>query len=181
MGLPQPLIDPLREIEEAKVSRPVETLLEASTATLKDAVSALSKIILDVENGAAKIQEASQIVRKTAEEEISSGRPSPELDEHIEAIAKLEEDLRRQWLPQIELARNVKADTFRLPKIAAADKAKQVNVLERFIKAILGVLETLQDLRWSLIALRAEADDPGDAPVFDNPQDLLAYLKTPLK
>ncbi len=27
--------------------------------------------------------------------------------------------------------------------------------------------------------LRAEMEDPGDAPVFDNPQDLLDYLKTP--
>jgi hypothetical protein len=38
-------------------------------------------------------------------------------------------------------------------------------------------LRALRDFRWSLMALRAEAEDPGDAPVFDNPQDLLLHLR----
>ena len=41
-----------------------------------------------------------------------------------------------------------------------------------------GSWRILQDLRWDLIALRGEVEDPGDAPVFDNPQALLEYLKT---
>jgi hypothetical protein len=43
-------------------------------------------------------------------------------------------------------------------------------------KPSVAVLAPLRDLRWSLMALRAEKEDPGDAPVFDNPQDLLVYL-----
>ncbi|MEO6192402.1 MAG: hypothetical protein ABIS20_05290 [Thermoanaerobaculia bacterium] len=181
MGLPQPLVDPLREIEQAEIARPVETLLEATTASLKETVRALSKATGDIEQGAARVKGASRVVQEKAEEEISAGNPSPDLDEHIESIFKMEEDLRRDWLPHIELARKVKAGTFQLPRIGSAEKARLVNTLERFIKATLSVLETLRDLRWNLMTLRAEAEDPGEAPVFDNPQDLLVYLKTPPK
>ena len=40
-----------------------------------------------------------------------------------------------------------------------------------------GKWRALRDLRWDLIALRGEMEDPGDAPVFDNSQDLLIYLE----
>jgi len=46
-------------------------------------------------------------------------------------------------------------------------------------KASVAVLATLRDLRWRLMVLRAEMEDSGDAPIFDNPQDLLDHLKTP--
>jgi hypothetical protein len=181
MGLPQPLVDPLREIEQAEVSRPVETLRKATEASLKETVSALSKTVRDCEKGAVRIKEASRAVYEKTEEGISAGSPSPDLDEHIEAIFRMEDDLSRRWLPNAEIARKVKAGTFRLPKVSSAEKARLVNLLERYIKTILGILETLRDLRWTLMTLRAEAEDPGDAPVFDNPEDLLSYLKTPPK
>jgi len=41
-----------------------------------------------------------------------------------------------------------------------------------------GKWRALRDLRWDLIALRGEVEDPGDAPVFDNPRDMLIYLKS---
>ena len=37
--------------------------------------------------------------------------------------------------------------------------------------------QALRDLRWHMMTLRAETEDTGDAPVFDNPEDLLDYLK----
>jgi hypothetical protein len=179
MGLPQPLVDPLREIEQAEVSRPVETLRKATEASLKETLGSLSNTVRDVEKGAVRIKEASRAVSEKAEEGISVGGPSPDLDEHIEAIFRMEDDLSRRWLPNAEIARKVKAGTFRLPKVSSAEKARLVNLLERYIKTILGILEELRDLRWSLMALRAEVEDPGDAPIFDNSQDLLDYLKTP--
>jgi hypothetical protein len=42
-------------------------------------------------------------------------------------------------------------------------------------------LRALRDLRWDLMTLRAETEDSGDAPVFDNPQDLLHHLRECLK
>jgi prefoldin subunit 5 len=179
MGLPLPLVDPLREIEQAEASHPVETLREATTASLKEAVSALSKSARDFEHGAARVKEASQAVRQEAEQKAATGAPSSDLDEHIESLQTWEERLRGEWLPQIEIAQEVKAGTFLLPRISAAEKAALVNVLERYIQALRGALEILRDLRWTLMALRAEVEGPGDAPVFDNPQDLLGYLKTP--
>jgi prefoldin subunit 5 len=177
MGLPLLLIDPLREIEQAEASHPVETLREATTASLEEAVSSLSKSARDFERSAAKVRAASEAVRQEAEQEAAEGHPSSDLEEHIESLQTWEERLRGEWLPQLEIAQEVKAGTFLLPKISTAEKAILVNVLERYIQAIRGTLETLRDLRWTLMALRAEVEDPGDAPVFEMSQDLLGYLK----
>jgi hypothetical protein len=49
---------------------------------------------------------------------------------------------------------------------------------EEFRREFPGSLRVLRDLRWNLMALRAEMEPPGNAPVFDNPWDLLEYLKT---
>ena len=181
MGLPLLLVDPLREIEQAEASHPVETLREATTASLDETVSALSKGARDFEKAAAKVRAASQAVRQQAEQEAAAGGPSSDLEEHIESLQTWEERLRGEWLPQLAIAQEVKTGTFLLPKISTAGKATLVGVLDRYIQALRGTLETLRDLRWTLMALRAEVEDPGDAPVFDSPQDLLGYLKIPPK
>lgn len=77
----------------------------------------------------------------------------------------------------LDEVRKVKAGTFSYP-IPPADKALLVNTFDRFIQAFTATLDNFRDVRWDLMAFRAELEDAGDAPVFDNPQDLLGYLKT---
>jgi hypothetical protein len=38
-------------------------------------------------------------------------------------------------------------------------------------------LANIRDVRWALIVLRAEYEDPGDAPIFDSSDDLESYLQ----
>ena len=98
----------------------------------------------------------------------------------IEWLLSQEEDRRRQLPHILELVQRLRAGTF-LSRMVPSDKAGVLGTCDRFLKAIRVTPETLRDLRWDLMALRVEAEDPGDAPVFDNPQDLLGYLKTPPK
>lgn len=37
-------------------------------------------------------------------------------------------------------------------------------------------LAALRDMRWKLLALRAEHEDPGGAPVFSDPEELIQFL-----
>jgi hypothetical protein len=172
MGIPQPLVAPLRDIEQADVSRPVETLLEDTGVSFQETLSLLSRAARDLEWASERIKEANQEIQKEAERDLLL------LDEHLDSVTRLEESLKREWLPQIELARSIKAGTFRLPMISPEQKSELVTVLERFTQVFLAILRGFRDLRWNLMALRAEVEDPGDAPVFDNAQDLLGYLKT---
>jgi hypothetical protein len=143
---------------------------------LKERVSSLSKVTGNVANGFVRIQQVSRILPEKGHEEIPADSLPIDLEELIESTLKVEKDIRREWLPTIHLAR-VKADTFMLPAMGGAEKAGVANSLERFGSAILSLLEALQDLRWNLMAFRAAVEDPGDCPVFKNPQDLLVYLQ----
>jgi hypothetical protein len=180
MGLPQPMIDAIRSLEQAEEFQSGERLREATEVTLRERQSAFRGLLRDFEKGLEEIKESGRAYLQKTEQEISSGSPPQELDQAIDWLLEREEELRRKLSAAMEQVRSLQADVFS-SRISAADKASLLSAFERFEKAWLGVLATLRDLRWNLMALRAEAEDPGDAPVFDNPQDLLGYLKTPPK
>lgn len=47
---------------------------------------------------------------------------------------------------------------------------------EIMIEATEKTLAALQEMRWKLLAFRAEREDPGDAPVFSDPEALIQFL-----
>jgi hypothetical protein len=178
MGLPQPLIDALRDIEQAESFFPEETIRRGTEASLRKSLSDLLRHVEELEKNLDKLKELGKSFVQMAEQEISFAGTSPEFTEAIDRFLEVEKEVRGK-LPRA-MEQGLQADVFS-PQISAANKALLVSACERFIKARQGILETLRNLRWSLMALRADAEDPGDAPVFDNPQDLLGYLKTPSK
>jgi len=91
------------------------------------------------------------------ERKVAAGERPEDLDETIDSLLEMEEELKRKLLPYVDRAGQQRA--------AASG-------------SLLRGLRVLRDLRWDLMALRAETEAPGDAPVFDNPQALLEYLKT---
>lgn len=48
--------------------------------------------------------------------------------------------------------------------------------MEQWLESVEAVLPAYRDARWKLMALRADHEDPGDAPVFDDPEELEQYL-----
>jgi hypothetical protein len=152
MGLPQPLSDALRDFE------PAETAERARQAPRLEDVRA-------IESNLEKLKDCSRTIFETMERKVAAGERPDDLDETIDSLLETEEEFKRELLPYVDRARQ--------RQTAASD-----SLSSRWIEAILGGLRVLRDLRWDLMALRAEAEPPGDAPVFDNPQALLEYLKT---
>jgi len=178
MGLPQPLIDALRDVEEAEKFNPAEAIRKGTEASIRTMLGDFRRLLGDLEKGVEEVKKSGRDFLQETERDISSGSAPQDLDVAIEWLSGQEED-RRNQLPRIlGLTQELQANTFS-SHLALPDKALVLSACDRFIKAMRGALETLRDLRWNLMALRAEAEDPGDAPVFDNPQDLLDYLKTP--
>jgi hypothetical protein len=149
MGLPQPLSDALRDFE------PAETADRARQAPRLEDVRA-------IESNLEKLRDCSRTIFDTMERKVAAGERPDDLEETIDSLLETEEEFKRELLPYVDRARQQQASL----------------LSSRWIEAILGGLKVLRDLRWDLMALRAETEAPGDAPVFDNPQALLEYLKT---
>ncbi|HEY4587904.1 MAG TPA: hypothetical protein VII86_01695 [Thermoanaerobaculia bacterium] len=118
-----------------------------------------------IESNLEKLKDCSRTIFETMERKVAAGERPDDLDETIDSLLETEEEFKRELLPYVDRARQ--------RQTAASD-----SLSSRWIEAILGGLRVLRDLRWDLMALRAETEPPGDAPVFDNPRALLEYLKT---
>ncbi len=152
MGLPRPLADALRDFE------PAETADRAHKAPCLEDVRAIE---LNLE----KLKDCSRKIFEAMDRKVAAGERPDDLDETIDSLLETEEEFKRELLPYVDRARQ--------RQTAVSD-----SLSSRWIEAILGGLRVLRDLRWDLMALRAETEALGDAPVFDNPQALLEYLKT---
>jgi hypothetical protein len=103
----------------------------------------------------------------------------------IEHLAAIEEDTRaelRGIQKTRETARQVRKLLQELPKSAPGRRELLAGVerplarMESWIEAAEVLLPAYRDTRWKLMALRADHEDPGNAPVFDDPDQLDRYL-----
>lgn len=117
-----------------------------------------------------------------AEEEVAS-RGTDFLDELIERLAAIEEGTQKQWHEMKttrDAARRVQRIFEDLPDAAAGKEALLHGIedptarIEAWIQAAEALLPAYRDARWKLMALRADHEDSGDAPVFDDPDQLNA-------
>jgi len=118
-----------------------------------------------IEANLERLKDCSRKIFEGMERKVAAGERPEDLDETIDSLLETEEEFKRELLPYVDRARQQQT-------------AAPGSLSSRWIEAILGGLRVLRDLRWDLMALRAETEAPGDAPVFDNPQALLEYLKT---
>lgn len=108
--------------------------------------------------------------------EMASTLPASEhfdFSEAVDAIQKWEEDFKKIFLPDLRYAKKQRKEAALLPP---KHRAMAIETVERQIQIYSGILRTIRDCRWQLMALRAKREDPGDAPVFDDPAALLQYL-----
>jgi hypothetical protein len=163
MGLPQPLADAFRDFERIDI-------VDRAGQTPRP------EDVLAIEQNLEKLKDRSRTLCEGMEREVAAGERPEDLDETIDSLLEAEEEFKREFLPYLELARQRK--TAVIFHAGAKASTSAASLLDRWIDAILGGLRVLRDLRWDLMALRAEIEAPGDSPVFDNPQDLVKYLKT---
>lgn len=103
----------------------------------------------------------------------------------IERLATIEERTRAEWRDvkrSRETACQVRGLLQELPESAPGRDELLTGVqqplarMEQWLEAAETVLPAYRDARWKLMALRAEHEDSGDAPVFDDPEELEQYL-----
>lgn len=119
-----------------------------------------------------------------AEEEVA-GEGVEFLGELLERLAKIEEDTRRELRgiqKTRETARQVRKLLQELPRSAPGRREllegieRPLSRMDRWVEAAEILIPAYRDTRWKLMALRADYEDPGDAPVFDDPEQLDRYL-----
>lgn len=100
-------------------------------------------------------------------------------------LEEVERDLahsRSECLTTLSAASSMRKDAFRLPESAGRVRfVKQITRLtdraSQLIAVADRVLPAYRDTRWELMAIEAEQQDPGNAPVFDDPEQMIGYIR----
>jgi hypothetical protein len=99
------------------------------------------------------------------------------MDRAIEQVEAREAALASQLLPMIATLHDLRTKTFGAGHLSRVERTRAAVVLERQEKALRAILRLYRDERWRMMALRAEIEPPGDAPVFDDADALVNYLE----
>jgi hypothetical protein len=182
MGAAAPLLEPVLEAlsgfgDDAARPAPEDRLKAARQIWLRG-VEDLAARAKSMAGRHATVQAGFERVIAALASEIERGeKPSVDLDDIIHTLQTHEAEIRTELLPALATMEAQRRDTFSLPSTSPGERARAIAASEKYSAAVLAMLETLQDVRWQIMALRAKCEDPGDAPVFDNPHELLKYLE----
>lgn len=107
------------------------------------------------------------------------------LEGAIEALEALEEELRKPFeqLRELrDLAGRIRGQARHAPSFirgkVLADARRLTDTADRLLGPLKSVLRSYRDGRWQLMALQAEEESPGDAPVFEDAESLIAHLES---
>jgi hypothetical protein len=181
MGLPAPVLEALSDFAQSAAPEAESTAEPSAHDTWIAALNTHAEAVGHLERQASRVRSAIDRFLSTPSGKRQSGDGSIELDETIRDLEGWEKSLKEDLLPSLETLKRIRQDTFSLRGTAPGERAKAISTADRHAKAIAGILKLLRDARWRLMALRAESEEPGDAPVFDDPEDLLRYLQATAK
>lgn len=103
-----------------------------------------------------------------------------DLDKAIAELEALEAQIRRLYTKTMNVKREGEIVLARLVRQQDREAAQgirgDINMSQQWLDAGEIVIPALRDARWQLMAIRAESEDPGDAPAFDNADDLISHL-----
>jgi hypothetical protein len=94
----------------------------------------------------------------------------------IDTLEESEKSLREILAPTLRDLKEGRGEIFSVGALSPAERARAIAVPEHIEGLLKAALEDFRDTRWRMIARRADLEDPGDAPVFDDPEALIAYL-----
>lgn len=110
-------------------------------------------------------------------ETLSLDSQGADLDEVVDTLRATEQGTRTALAPMIEKLKATGRETFSMPGTTPAERARVIAAVDLYVAALNESLEMLRDFRWKILTIRADQEDPGDAPVFDDPEKLTEYLK----
>ncbi|HEX4963180.1 MAG TPA: hypothetical protein VF173_20280 [Thermoanaerobaculia bacterium] len=178
MALPRELIidEELSALGEPSEDVPAQASPQAEPHTVLKAELATRAARLDVLQAVLKnVQKKGTAFIDSLKVAVEAGDTSFNFDEAIAYYEQAEASIRERSLARIETAKARKREQFSLPA-SKADRSKAIALLDREIRLNTQTLESIRDLRWQLMALRAGAEPVSGSPVFSDPRELEAYL-----
>jgi hypothetical protein len=175
MGLPARVLEALSEFgrDAADAELPSEKAQALSRQEIwLHAVNDLAQRVVRLERLLADIRDLLESLSVEAER----GAFRVDLDDVIDSLHDSEQGAKAELSPVLLRIKSTRQGTFSLPGTSPADRARAIAVSDRYAKAITELFQMLRDARWRIMALRAQHEDPGDSPIFDDPQALLQYL-----
>lgn len=112
---------------------------------------------------------------------IAEADSSPlDLDRAISELEEIEAGVSRILSDSAKMRREAPIIRSRVARQGASERVREMtyfaNVAEEWFRATKAVLPAIRDARWQLMAIRAEKEDAGDAPTFEDADSLIAYL-----
>jgi hypothetical protein len=180
MGLPAELVDALDSLSAEGPTEPPEPspeeeqerpMLDFAQGRLARATKRLTQHLDALEEkNLSSVSAAANLIEKAR---LSTAGDDFDFDGAVESLQRWEEHLKGIYLPDLRQAEKNRRQVSSLPpQFRAGAKA----MADRQIRVYTDILRNVRDTRWQLMAIRAEREDPGDAPVFSDPKALLQYL-----
>jgi hypothetical protein len=173
MGLPALLLEEIESFAREATSAPPSLVEKARAAKERWLASAE-----ELAESARQLRERNLAIRKILAAFLDTpASQGAELDEIIDVLRTAELQI-KEAKPSIERLKSTRKGTFSMRGATPGEKARALAIVDRYITIVNESAETLRDLRWQAMARRASLEEHGDAPVFDDPKELLKYLKS---
>jgi exonuclease VII large subunit len=173
MGLPAPLADALTDF--GKIATQPAAAIDRARAAKEQFLASVE----DIASRARSLKERYEHIREglaSFETSIRSETDYEVIDTAIAHLLELEQQLKNNFAPMVRRVRATNKGLYTLASVRPTERARAITVTEYYIKTLTETLELLRDTRWRLMTRRAEFEDSGDAPVFDDPEKLVQYL-----
>jgi hypothetical protein len=177
MALPAALLEPLTDLGREAGSQ----MGPAPRGSWREAVNRHLAKVERLENSGRLVQERLAALLAEVASGLEKHGSAVALDRLTEELHTWECRLKEGLWPEVQAAKAIPKKAFSLPEATAQERARAISTADRHVKAVAGTLAALRDARLELVILRSESEDPGDAPVFDDPAALQEYLKSPLE
>ena len=175
MGLTAPLLEEIANFARQAVQAPA-----SSEEVAKAAKERWLSSVEDVVARGRQLKERTGDLRERLTrfvEALASDSRGVDLDEVIDTLRSTEHDTKTELAPVINKMKATRKGTFSMHGATPGERARAIAAVDKYVAALNESLEMLRDFRWKIMTIRADQEDPGDAPVFDDPEKLTEYLK----
>lgn len=99
-----------------------------------------------------------------------------DINDVIMTLKAVERDTVAEASPHIQRVRATRNKIFSSRALTPGERARGIAAVDMYIAAFNDSLAMLRDFRWRIMAIRANFEEAGNAPVFDDPEKLIEYL-----
>jgi hypothetical protein len=174
MGMPAELLDAFNRLTPDEEVESAESLADLHRAEAElGSIAVQASSILDSLNSSTEAVET-QLSRFEAavRDEIRTGS-HPDLSFAVEFMEQEERQIKADFLPRLQAAQKQLGEVFKLPPTA---RPCALALHRKRVATYTRLLQSVSDMKLRMLALRAMAEPPGDAPIFSDADELERYL-----